>query len=285
MNTDQQYLEITFQIQDNHHDLLIDYLLGLDFDGFEQQGDNLLAYIPSTRFNDASRGLITNWIATLEVPCDLLSEKVWEPQNWNETWEKTIEPIQVGNFYVRPTWKPEPEPDGSILLEIDPKMAFGTGYHETTRCMLRMLESTVSGGETVLDVGTGTGILAIAALKLGARSAFGFDIDEWSFVNANENAQLNGVEDSLQVKEGSFESVPEKKYSLVLANVNRNMLLGTASIITAFVQDNGTLLLSGLLESDEADILNQVDYAGLSLENRLQENEWICLKFRKVVNQ
>jgi ribosomal protein L11 methyltransferase len=281
MSTDQQYLEITFRISENLQEILIDQLLDLDFDGFEQQEELLLAYIPFHRFSDVNREIIVNWLIAQGSSAELVSEKIWEPQNWNATWEKTIEPIEVGTFYVRPTWKQEKTPAGLILLEIDPKMAFGTGYHETTRCMLRMLGKTVSGGETVLDIGTGTGILAIAALKLGAQSAFGFDIDEWSYVNATENALLNGVQDCIEVKEGSFETVPSSNYSLVLANVNRNMLLETASQIVQFVQDNGILLLSGLLESDEKDILGKSEYSDLKLEDRLQENEWICLKFRK----
>jgi ribosomal protein L11 methyltransferase len=281
MSSDRQYLELTISVSESLHEILIDFLMELEFDGFEQQGDLLLAFIPSELFHHSSRKTIERWFESRQVPFRLLSEKVWEPQNWNETWEKTIQPIQVGIFYVRPTWRLEPTPEGSVLLEIDPKMAFGTGYHETTRCMLRLLEKTVKGGESVLDIGTGTGILAIAALKLGAVNAFGFDIDEWSYVNATENAMLNGVSESLLVREGSFETIPSREYSLVLANVNRNMLLDTANQITGYVQGGGILLLSGLLETDERDILEQLDYSKMSLLDKLQENEWICLKFRK----
>jgi ribosomal protein L11 methyltransferase len=282
MQTDQVYLEIAIEIPSDFQEILISELMDLDFDGFEQYDDHLLAYIPQSRFNEVSREYIESWIVVQRVPCVWRGERVYEPTNWNEEWEKTIQPMLVGSFFVRPTWTPVETPEGAHLLEIDPKMAFGTGYHETTRSMLRMLPKAVFGGETVLDIGTGTGILAIAALKLGAISAFGFDIDEWSSVNATENALINAVTDRFEVKEGSFETIPNGVvYDVVLANVNRNMLLETAAKITELVRDGGTLLLSGLLDVDEEVICNSPEYAALNLTERMQENEWICLKFIK----
>lgn len=282
MSTDQRYLEITIRIPFAYQEMLIAELMDHDFDGFEQNEDHLLAYIPAQRFNEVTREIIEQWIAGQPITARFEGERIYEPQNWNEEWEKTIEPMQVGEFFIRPTWKPVSTPDGLILLEIDPKMAFGTGYHETTRLMLRMLSSSVKSGISVLDVGTGTGVLAIAAIKLGAAHAFGFDIDEWSYDNATENALLNGVADSFVVKEGSFEVIPEESgYDMVLANVNRNMLLATSSQIVEHVRDGGTLILSGLLDVDEAVILANPDYADLELIDRQQENEWICLRFRK----
>lgn len=282
MSTDQTYLEIKIAIPIDYQEMFIAELMDLDFDGFEQYDDYLLAYVPAVRYNDVSRDYLQQLISSQPVSCHLEGEKVYEPQNWNEQWEKTIQPMQVGKFYIRPTWTPVETPDGLLLLEIDPKMAFGTGYHETTRLMLRMLPNCVEQGVHVLDVGTGTGVLAIAALKLGANHVFGFDIDEWSYVNATENAHLNGVIDHFEVKEGSFEVIPAgKTYDLVLANVNRNMLLSTARQITDQVKNGGTLVLSGLLDVDEDAIMNNEDYAALEHIERMQENEWICLRFIK----
>ncbi len=282
MSIDQRYLEVTIRIPFAYQEMLIAELLDHDFDGFEQNEDHLLAYIPVERYNEVTREHIEMWIAGQPVSAQYEGERIYEPQNWNEAWEQSIEPMQVGQFYIRPTWKPFPTPDGLILLEIDPKMAFGTGYHETTRLMLRTLSNSVQSGMSVLDVGTGTGVLAIAALKLGAKHAFGFDIDEWSYINATENALLNGVSSEFEVKEGSFEVIPSVNgYDLVLANVNRNMLLATSSQIVDQINERGTLILSGLLDVDEEVILNNPDYADLKLINRQQENEWICLRFQK----
>jgi ribosomal protein L11 methyltransferase len=282
MNSDQTYLEIDILIPSDYQEILISELMDLDFDGFEQYDDYLLAYVPASRYNDTSREFITSWIAAQTVPCAYRAEREYAPQNWNEAWEKTIQPMEIGMFFVRPTWTPVPTPDGLHLLEIDPKMAFGTGYHETTRSILRMLPRTITPQVNVLDVGTGTGILAIAAIKLGARHVFGFDIDEWSYINATENALLNGVTDQFEVREGSFETIPATQhYDVVLANVNRNMLLSTSGQILQHLKPGGTLVLSGLLDVDEAAILANVDYAGLHLEDREQENEWICLRFTR----
>lgn len=282
MSTEQIYLEIKITLPVDYHELFIAELMDLDFDGFEQFDDYLLAYIPASRYNDVSREHLEKLVASLPVAGRLDGERVYEPQNWNEQWEQTIQPMQVGKFYIRPTWTPVQTPDGLVLLEIDPKMAFGTGYHETTRLMLRMLPNCDVANAQVLDVGTGTGVLAIAALKIGAAHAFGFDIDEWSYVNATENAYLNGVNERFEIKEGSFEVIPAAKtYDLVLANVNRNMLLSTSRQITDQVATGGTLVLSGLLDVDEEAIMNNDDYAALDHVERMQENEWICLRFVK----
>ena len=282
MNSDQRYLELKINIPLDYQEMFISELTDLDFDGFEQYDSYLLAYVQANRFSDVSREEIEKLIASQPIPCSFESERIYEPQNWNEEWEKTIEPMTVGEFFIRPTWKQVPTPEGCYLLEIDPKMAFGTGYHETTRLMLRMLSKCIKPGMNVLDVGTGTGVLAIAAIKLGANYAFGFDIDEWSYVNATENALLNEVADRFEIKEGSFETIPrDKQFDIILANVNRNMLLSTSGQIVNSLNDGGVLVLSGLLDVDEEAILGCEEYASLKLIDRLQENEWISLRFER----
>lgn len=281
MHTDQTYLEIDILIEASFQDILISDLLDLEFDGFQQYEDHILAYIPASRYTESVRTSIEQWIASHTFECHYRGERRYEPQNWNEEWEKTIQPMTIGTFFVRPTWTPVPTPDEQVLIIIDPKMAFGTGYHETTRSILRMLPRTISAGNTVLDVGTGTGILAIAAIKLGAQHVFGFDVDEWSYDNARENAEINGVLEQFEVKEGSFETIQQDKlYDVVLANVNRNMLLSTSAQITAHLKPGGILVLSGLLDVDEAVILQNLEYASLTLQYKEQENEWICLQFQ-----
>jgi ribosomal protein L11 methyltransferase len=140
----------------------------------------------------------------------------------------------------------------------------------------------VKEGNTVLDVGTGTGILAIAALKLGASQAFGFDIDEWSYNNATENSIQNGTEKSLEVAIGSFETVPTgKTYDLVIANVNRGILLDMSESIVKTAASGGTIVLSGLLYQEEAHILSDEHFAGLLHIETVRENDWIAMVFSK----
>lgn len=282
MTEKMNYTEVTIAVELQYQDIVISELMEIGFEGVEQEERLVRAYITSSLYLAEQRSALISICNGLPADCQIVSEKVIEPKNWNEEWEKTIEPVTVGKFFIKPSWKDISVPDDLILLEIDPKMAFGTGYHETTRLMLRMLGSTVDGGEEVLDIGTGTGVLSIAAIRLGAGHAFGFDIDEWSYDNASENSQRNRVSDRFKIREGSFETIPENKlYDMVLANVNRNMLLSTSYQIVSRVAPGGKLLLSGLLDVDEAAILQNRDYSGLQLVDKLQENEWICLKFKK----
>lgn len=276
------YIELRISIKDDLQELLIAELFDRDFEGFEQDDDLLIATIPATRFDDSKREEIERIIMSLGSESSILAEKMIGSQNWNEQWERTIEPQSIGKFYVHPTWSGfDGELGDKIELMIDPKMAFGTGYHATTRVMLEWLPEVVSKGNKVLDAGTGTGILAIAALKLGAESAFGFDVDEWSETNANENILLNKVE-NFKVKLGSTEVIPKgETYDLVLANINRNALIELLPDLVAHLSDSGKILLSGLLVEDEEIIRKQDALKELKYIDTRKHGEWIAILFSK----
>ena len=274
------YVELRISLKDDFHELLIAELVDLDFEGFEQLDDLLIATIPTNRFDDTKREEIEQKLMSFGGEPAVLSEKIITPKNWNEEWERTIKPQTIGEFYVHPTWSASPDDIGDkIELMIDPKMAFGTGYHATTRVMLEWLPEVISENEEVLDAGTGTGILAIAALKSGARSAFGFDVDEWSETNAYENILLNQVE-NFEVKLGSTEVIPEgNKYDVILANINRNTLIELLPELTEFLKEDGKLLLSGLLEEDEEVMLKQPAVQKFTHVGTRQHKEWIAILF------
>jgi ribosomal protein L11 methyltransferase len=276
------YIELRISVKDDFHELLIAELFERDFEGFEQDDDLLIATIPATRFDDSKREEIERIVMALGVESSILSETVIGPQNWNEEWERTIQPQTIGKFYVHPTWKSfDGDLGDKIDLLIDPKMAFGTGYHATTRVMLEWLPEVVSNNDKVLDAGTGTGILAIAALKLGAQSAFGFDIDEWSETNAKENILLNEV-DNFEVKLGSTEVIPKgENYDLILANINRNALIELLPELVTHLSVNGKILLSGLLEEDEEAIRSLDSVSRLRYVDTRQHGEWIAILFSK----
>lgn len=253
----------------------------MDFDGFEEEEHRIIASIAAKDFDDYKREEIERILLHYGDEAFIEKEEIVAPQNWNANWEQSIEPQTIGKFYVRPTWGEAYYGDEYIELLIDPKMAFGTGYHATTRLLLEWIPEVVKGNEEVLDAGTGTGILAIAALKAGAKQAFGFDIDEWSEDNAKENMALNGV-DSFEVKLGSTETIPaEKQYDLILANINRNALLDLIPILNAHLKPGGKLLLSGLLEADESTILKVTDKQLLTHVATRQQKEWIALLLSK----
>lgn len=281
------WLKLTIRIPDEYHELLISELVELDFDGFEQLDNQLQAFITKSNFNDVNREYIEQLLIGLPGDNYIEMEEIRD-QNWNESWEQTIQPQEIGRFYVKPTWSRSSIPEDRILLEIDPKMAFGTGYHATTRLMLELLPELKPEGKTVLDVGTGTGILAIAAAKLGAPEILAFDIDAWSVTNAEENILINQVGDRVQIRSGSIESVPEdSRWDLILANINRNVILELLPTFVTHLSDGGHLLLSGLLAEDRKQILHLADEHSLKLEGERslteepKQFEWIALRLAK----
>lgn len=274
------YLQLHIRLKDNYHELLIAELFDLDFDGFEEEENLLIASIPSARFNDSAREEIERLLLIYDDDASILKEELVTPQNWNQTWEQSIKPQSIGKFYVRPTWETENTDTSLTELLIDPKMAFGTGYHATTRLILEWIPEIINENDTVLDAGTGTGILGIASLKVGASSAFGFDIDEWSKDNAEENMALNSIE-NFEVELGSIEVIPkETLYDVILANINRNALIQLIPELLPFLKKGGKLLLSGLLEEDEDTILSQESLNGLTFIETRQQKEWIAILFK-----
>ncbi len=275
------YIRLHIQLPEDLHELLIAELFELDFEGFEQEKNMLIASISANRFDDVKREIIEQTLYTFDK-AELVQEELVSPQNWNEKWEQTIEPQKIGKFYVRATWGNElSEHTDLIELLIDPKMAFGTGYHATTRLILEWISEIVTQGDDILDAGTGTGILGIAALKLGARSVFGFDVDEWSEDNCKENIHLNDVH-GFEVKLGSLETVPKTaQYDVVLANINRNALIELIPGLLKHLKTNGRLLLSGLLEADERTILNLESVQQLNHLETRQNGEWIAMLFEQ----
>lgn len=280
----ENYLRFEFECPAPYQEYAIAELVDFGFEGFEQHDQGFIAFIPSRLINEQVRAHITEALNNSDYACIQRSETLIEPQNWNETWEKSITPQYIGPFFVCPSWLKETPPPNAIPLTIDPKMAFGTGNHETTRLILQELPRIVRKGARVLDVGTGTGILAIATLTLGADFALGFDIDEWSQLNAQENAELNQVSDRFEVRLGAFDTVPaDQKYDLVLANVNRNILLDMAHQVCHHLAPGGTLILSGLLYQEDHFILENEYYGALSYHETYQLNDWIAMKFTKAV--
>lgn len=276
-----KYLKLVIQIADEYQESLIAELFDMDFDGFEQRDDQIITYIQKEHFGISDREHIDMLLAAYPGDGFIESEEVVADQNWNQQWEETIKAQTIGRFFIKPTWSQDVVPQDKILLEIDPKMSFGTGYHETTRLILELLPNVISDDDFVIDAGTGTGILSIAAIKLGARHAFAFDIDEWSISNTEENILLNNVNHHIKVEKGSSEVISEKNTAdVVLANIERNTILDIFSDLDAALKEGGTLVLSGLLEKDKASIESVLKnkYQIIAIP---QENEWIAIQAKK----
>ncbi len=277
-----EWLKLTIRIPDDYQESFIAELLDLDFEGFEQFDDKIEAYIPVERFNDVNREHIEQLLTYFPFEGHIEMEQIIEQKNWNEAWEKTIEPQSIGAFFVRPTWSKAEVPAGLIPLEIDPKMAFGTGYHATTRLILEMLPELDPSGKSVMDAGTGTGILAIASVKLGADHVLAFDIDEWSKINARENALLNRVAGRIDFLLGGFEVIPENsRYDLILANINRNVIIGMMGEFRKFLAPDGRLCFSGILNTDVDEIIAKAGKHAMKVITRKDKGEWSMLLLAK----
>lgn len=275
------YLKFIFTVPDDLQEFIIAELLDLDFYGFEQLDGELIAYVEKPRFNDSNREMIEEMML-LHPGCSFREDSEIEEQNWNENWERTIQPRQIGTFFVKPTWSEQQPDEGSILLEIDPKMAFGTSYHATTRLVLLQLSAIQFEGKSVLDAGTGTGILAIGAAKLGAHQATGFDIDPWSQKNALENIYINGVQERVDIRFGSTETIREEEiFDVVIANINRNVILDKLDFLIGRTEKKGDILLTGLLHSDEETIRNALSRYPVTVIDLQREEEWILFHVRK----
>lgn len=282
-----KYIKLVINIADEYQESLIAELFDMDFDGFEQREDSIITYITKENFGISDRERIDQLLAAYPGDGFIESEEVVADQNWNEQWEQTIQAQSIGHFFVKPTWARNSVPKGKILVEIDPKMSFGTGYHETTRLMLRLLPEIIKEDDVVIDAGTGTGILSIASVKLGAKKVLAFDIDEWSITNTKENILLNETADFITVEKGSAETIPEAfKADVVLANINRNAILDLLSDLTDTLKPEGRIALSGLVETDKEKIINELNssFRILKVEQVEQENEWIAIYARKLTN-
>ncbi len=211
-----------------------------------------------------------------------VEESVIEEKNWNEEWEKSLNVIKVSDrLVIKPSFKDYNIESDEIVITIDPKMAFGTGEHQTTKLILRLLEKYIKPGTSVLDAGTGSGILSIAAVKLGAAKALAFDTDEWCYENALENCQLNNVSEQVEIKIGDINTVPREEYDIILANIQKNILMELPEEFSSRLKNRGIILLSGLLEGDEQDIVKMYSSKGFNHLETIQMDEWIALSLTK----
>jgi ribosomal protein L11 methyltransferase len=284
--TGNSYIEVSIESDPQLHEQLLGILSQIGFEGFWEEGNTLRGYVASTRWSNNLRSEIQHLIQLVVRSSastnPIVSIRTLDGVNWNEAWEKTIQPIQITQrILIAPTWHELPPGfEDRILVRIDPKMSFGTGYHETTRLMVRLLERYLRAGMRVLDIGTGTGILAITAAKLGAASVIGVDIDEWAYRNAMENVERNGATDKVCIYHGGLSVVPQTTYELIAANIQRDVLSDLFGGMSELLSPGGTMLLSGLVSEDRTPMTAVLRSGGFQVHEEIQENEWIALAAR-----
>ena len=274
----QNYLEFNFKIKPLQpwNEILMAELIEVGFDSFTEEHDGILAYIQKELFNEEDMKSL--YIFNNDEVQISYTYKEMPNINWNEEWEKNFEPINVADKVLIRAEFHEANPNLHEIV-IQPKMSFGTGHHPTTHLMIQQMLEMDFKDKTVLDMGCGTSVLAIFAKQKGAGRTVAIDIDEWSVENSIENAARNGVE--LDISKGTAENVGNEKFDIILANINRNILISDIPTYVSVLNDGGQLLLSGLCFFDVDDILEVCNEQGLTLKNKQQREEWMSLLLEK----
>lgn len=280
-----KYFELKVSTDRPVNDLIVGFLSDVGAEGFVEESNELSCYFSESKWRPLFKTEVTKFLNSLKDEGKIcrFTVDVTEVRNqdWNNQWEESIVPVEVTkNVAIKPSWK-EYSGDARIVIEIDPKMSFGTGHHETTRMMVEFLERFVKGGERILDIGTGSGVLAIAAIKLGAGNCVAIDNDSWSIENARENIENNGVIDKVILVCGEIGCAEQNEFDIVVANLNRNTLLHIKSEIHSRCRKGGILLLAGVLTLDEKAIMASYEKAGFKLIDVIREAEWSALAFTK----
>ncbi len=258
-------------------DLLVPALEAIGFEGFAEEDDILKAYIPEGKWNEAAFEVFKQTYLTQDQRENLKRNEL-EERNWNEAWESSFEPVVIEDFCAIRADFHAPVVGVEQEIIITPKMSFGTGHHATTHLMIEYMQSLPLEGARVVDFGTGTGVLAILAYKLGARAVWAVDNDTWSMENAAENVKRNDAEVELHLGEDLSQAPPA---DIELANINRHVLLTHMEPLFTLLASPGLLLLSGILQEDEDIIAGAARAAGFTPVSQKQRGNWLAQLWKK----
>lgn len=274
------YIEVSVEISplEIGREIVVAELAEIGFESFVDIENGVKAYVQEEEFNEGLMKEISilkneNFKAAIDI-------KLIEDENWNEVWEKGFEPINVNNqCYLRAPFHAVKE-DVQYNIEIEPKMSFGTGHHETTFLMIEKLLKMEIENKKILDMGCGTGVLAILTEMKNAREVIAIDIDEWAYENTVENVTRNNCE-KIEVLKGGAELLENKSFDIVIANINRNILLNDMNKYTKTLEDGGDLLLSGFFSSDKEMLLVEAQKYNMQLISENNKNDWTLLHLKK----
>lgn len=263
------HILISIEAAETQQEILIGDLTDLNATGFEQTNTHLLVYFEEDNFK--------SYEVNLFLKEYVFQTSIVKQQNWNEEWERNFEPVIVDQFCAVRAHFHAPVRCVEYEIIITPKMSFGTGHHATTYMMMKQMKNIDFNNKSVFDFGTGTGILAILACKLGATDIIAIDNDEWSINNATENLQQNNCK-AVQLQLSS--DVPTRQFDIILANINKNVILSSLPLLQKGLKKDGKLLLSGLLVTDEREIDGACARLNLELVEKMVYNNWISLLYK-----
>lgn len=275
------YIELNCKISDPHiaNDIFVAWLGELGFESFAESDDRLLAYIPAKDFTEEIQQELDHQpfeSFTFEYTIDYP-----ETINWNSEWEKNYPLVNIDNRCVvrAPFHKAVEGVEYDIVIE--PKMSFGTAHHETTSGVMRLMFDLDFKDKKILDMGSGTGVLAILAHLMGAASSVAIDIDEWAFENCSENFERNNIKNA-KAMQGVAQDIPNQQYDIIFANINRNILLQDMHYYVDVLKPKGLILFSGFYEGEDFEmILQKAKDLGLSFCRHLENNRWVAAQFEK----
>lgn len=274
------YLAYTFSNPNNENlkDMFMELLGEIGFDSFMDTDDGFTAYCTETAFDKESLDGLLQMEQLADVR--ILNKELIPDQDWNATWEASYEPAIIDDTCrIR---APFHEPDSSYKYDlcIEPKMSFGTAHHETTSQIIKLMLAEDFKGKDVLDMGSGTGVLAILARKLGSAMTVAIDNDEWAYRNALDNIKMND-ENDIVVELGDANSLNDRQFDIIIANINRNILLRDMKEYVKCLKKNGKIFFSGFYESDLVLIKKEAERLGMSYLNHVKKNEWTAAVFVK----
>ena len=282
-----KYTEVTLKIEpvEPFRDLLID-TLGNEgpYDSFVETPDGMKAYIPTDQFDpEWLKGQLAQYADSARIS---FTHEEMPDKNWNEEWEKQHKPVLVECADGHKIWVRAPfhqhRDDVDYEIEIEPKMSFGTAHHQTTYMMLSFVAELTMDNKRVLDMGCGTAVLAILSKMRGASQVEAIDIDEWAYNNAIENAQRNHVELTVHIGDARLLDDKKEHFDIILANINRNILLNDMEHYVAALHKGGDLVISGFYESDVTALQQHAESLGMRLEQQKNRQGWCALRFRKM---
>ncbi len=272
------YFEVNILLKDatapDSRDIIAAHLSEFGFESFEENETGLKAFIPENLYNES---LVNEALKDISEMIPFSYEVNFiKAENWNETWEKNFDPVMVaGKCFIRAPFHAS-NPEAEFELVIEPKMSFGTAHHETTSMMIELILGKSWEGKKVLDMGCGTGILAILCAKMGESEIVAIDNDEWAFLNAVENIERNNT-GNIKVLQGDDALIEDQNFDVIIANINRNILLGQIQNYSKALNTDGEIFLSGFYEEDVNILLEEAEKYNLKLKQKITKNNWVAM--------